>query len=239
MAFFRTGCWPRAFRHSDASALLRATLSVLLIIASSQPLAAQDKLLPVIHFNRLSTADGLPSNQLRSNVVRDQWGFIWFGTVNGLVRYDGYSCKVYREFSVPDNVLMLYIDSRGRLWAGKYASSLSLYDPAKDRFVHFEGRHDDSLSFHPSYTQTIYEDPSGILWIGTEDAIVSLDLGSARDDTDAESVARHARFRTIHCDGFKGGSLKLERWGQIRNRTTPTPSTRARSSRMSCRAHHG
>lgn len=59
------------------------------------PLSAQERLLPVFHFYRLSTADGLPTTEIRSSVGSDRNGFIWIGTVNGLARYDGYSCKVY------------------------------------------------------------------------------------------------------------------------------------------------
>ena len=66
--------------------------------------------------------------------------------------------------------------------------------------------------FTPATRRLSMKIPSGILWIGTEDAIVSLDLGSARDEVNADSVVRHARFRTIPCNGFNGGSLKLERW---------------------------
>jgi ligand-binding sensor domain-containing protein len=177
-----------------------------------QPLAAQDRLLPVFHFNRLTTADGLPTNQIRSNVVRDRQGFIWVGTENGLARFDGYTCKVYHELSTPDNANVLFVDSKGRLWAGKYANGLSLCDPAKDRFVNFQARRDDSSAFHPSYIQTIYEDQSGTLWLGTIDAIVSLDLRTAGNETDVDSVADHAQLRTIPFDGFKDGVAKIVNW---------------------------
>ncbi len=208
----RSGHCFAEFHTRRPSFLHRGTLFVLLIIVSSHLLPAQDRLLPVFHFNRLTTADGLPSNQIRSNVVRDREGFIWVGTENGLARYDGYGCKIYREFSTPNNPLVLSIDSKGRFWIGKYATGLSLFDPVKDRFVNFLGRRNDSSSLHASYIQTIYEDDAGILWLGTEDDIVSLDLGAAINETNADSVTRHARFRTMPFDGFKDGTAKVERW---------------------------
>jgi signal transduction histidine kinase/ligand-binding sensor domain-containing protein len=185
---------------------------LILALCAISPVSAQDRLLPVIHFNRLTTADGLPTYHIRSNVVRDRAGFIWVGTVNGLARYDGYICKVYREFTLPNNAIELFIDSKGRFWVGKYANGLSLYDPVKDRFVNFLGRRDDSSSLHASYIQTIYEDQSGILWLGTEDDIVSIDLGTASNETNADSVARHVRFRIFPFSGFKDGTAKVERW---------------------------
>jgi signal transduction histidine kinase/ligand-binding sensor domain-containing protein len=175
-------------------------------------LFAQDRLLPVFHFNRLTTADGLPTNEIRSNVVRDRQGFLWVGTNNGLARYDGYTTRVYHEFSGSDNAITLHIDSKGRFWIGKYASGLSLYDPVKDRFINFLSQRSDSSSFHSLYVGTIFEDEYGIIWLGTEDAVVSLNLGDAAKDTNADSVARHARFQTIQSDGFKGVCSRVVRW---------------------------
>ena len=95
---------------------------LLLFLLNFQFLPAQEKLLPVFHFNRLTTADGLPTYVIRSPVVCDRQGFIWIGTVNGLARYDGYTCKVYRNIpgdphSVSSNSInSLFLDSRGLLW---------------------------------------------------------------------------------------------------------------------------
>ncbi len=177
------------------------SLALALLFLRCRPLAAQDKLLPVFHFNRLTTADGFPSNEMRSNVVRDPQGFIWVGTVDGLVRYDGYSCKVYRNqpgnpHSLSSNsVITLHVDRKGRLWVGTSATGLSLYDPSKDRFVNFLPRRADSLWFQGHYVGYIMEDGAGPLWIGFADGqAVRLDLGSALDDTHPDSVARHAKF---------------------------------------------
>jgi signal transduction histidine kinase/ligand-binding sensor domain-containing protein/AraC-like DNA-binding protein len=170
---------------------------------------AQDRLLPVYHFNRLTWANGLPSNEIRSNVVRDRTGFIWVGTVNGLARYDGYTCKVYREFTLPNNALKLFIDLKGRMWVGKYATGLSLYDPVKDRFVNFTKAKEDSASLHPSYIAGIFEDDAGILWFGTEDDIVSVDPGLS---TNADTVVQQIRFRKTPFKGFKDGATQVERW---------------------------
>ena len=51
---------------------------------------------PYLKFRRLTTEDGLVGNQA-FGVVQDKHGFMWFGTLNGLSRYDGTSVKVYRH----------------------------------------------------------------------------------------------------------------------------------------------
>ena len=123
---------------------------LLMLAFACQCLHAQERLLPVLHFNRLTTANGLPSNSMRSPVVRDHNGYVWVGTVNGLARWDGYGCRVYRNdpndsSSISSNTIMgLMEDSRQRLWVGTWESGFSLYDPDGDRFVNFRPRRDDS-----------------------------------------------------------------------------------------------
>ena len=191
----------------------------LILAFASQFLHAQDKLLPVFHFNRLTTAEGLPTNEIRSNVVRDRAGFIWVGTANGLARYDGYSCKVYRNktgdpYSLSSNsVITLFVDTKGRLWVGTYASGLSLYDPMRDRFVNFLPRRNDSLWYSGHYVASFMEESTGRIWMGFADGqVVRLDLGPASSETDPDSISRHARFRTINDSRFKGWVEKVVPW---------------------------
>jgi signal transduction histidine kinase/DNA-binding response OmpR family regulator/ligand-binding sensor domain-containing protein len=194
-------------------------VALVLLLLCFHTLVAQEKLLPVFHFNHLTTAEGLPTNHVRSNVVRDRQGFIWVGTVTGLARFDGYSCKVYRNRPgdphslSSDAVVALHVDAKGRLWIGTYASGLSLYDAMNDRFVNFLPRRGDSSWLQAKNISHFYEDDSGILWLGSgEPQVVALDLGVARDETNADSIARHARFRTIVSDLFKDGLAKIDRW---------------------------
>ncbi len=84
-------------RQSRIGASAMRVVPLLIRAFACELLPAQEKLLPVLHFNHLTTADGLPSNEMRSPVVRDHSGYVWVGTENGLARYDGYGCKVYRN----------------------------------------------------------------------------------------------------------------------------------------------
>ena len=77
------------FREAHRS----GAMATLFLVLSVHPLFAQEKLLPVFHFNHLSTSNGLPTNDIRANVVRDREGYVWIGTVNGLARFDGYGCR--------------------------------------------------------------------------------------------------------------------------------------------------
>lgn len=48
------------------------------------------------NFNKLDTYSGLSNNHITA-ILKDDDGFIWFGTISGLNRYDGYTCKVFRN----------------------------------------------------------------------------------------------------------------------------------------------
>lgn len=73
-------------------------------------------------FAHIDNKIGLSENCVKS-IIQDYWGFMWFGTKNGLNRYDGNSIKRY---DVDDNILnmgnhnisALYEDKEHRLWCG-------------------------------------------------------------------------------------------------------------------------
>ena len=92
--------------------------------ASRRP---EDQLLsPYLKFSRLTSEDGLSSDQTR-NVFQDKRGLMWFGTVDGLNRYDGASVKEYRHdpddpTSLSHNIIRrLFTDQSGILWIGTWA----------------------------------------------------------------------------------------------------------------------
>ncbi|MBD0293813.1 MAG: hypothetical protein ICV84_01230, partial [Flavisolibacter sp.] len=118
-----------------------------------------------LHFNHLYIEDGLPDRSIIS-LLQDRDGYMWIGTGNGLVRYDGYKPKVYKfgiEGFLP--ITFLYEDRKGILWAGTAYARLYRYDRTKDDFIPYDLRLTDSLSLTQGYISGIHDDPSGNLWI--------------------------------------------------------------------------
>ena len=78
---------------------LLASLAALVVgaarQASAEALKTVEHLPPPLRFDRLGNADGLPNNDVRA-IVQDRRGFLWFGTEDGLARYDGTVMRVYR-----------------------------------------------------------------------------------------------------------------------------------------------
>ncbi|NEU07388.1 response regulator [Flavihumibacter sp. R14] len=125
-----------------------------------------------IKFSHLTTAEGLSQSSVRC-ILKDRYGFLWFGTRDGLNRYDGYNFKIYRNDvknprSLPSNhILSLYEDKAGNLWLGTITGGLSRYDRESDSFVTYthDGKNPETLS-NPAVL-SLMEDSYGNLWVGT------------------------------------------------------------------------
>ncbi|HHE55022.1 MAG TPA: hypothetical protein ENL21_04520, partial [Caldithrix abyssi] len=77
--------------------------------------------MPTYYFKQLTTKQGLSQSTILS-MVQDHHGFMWFGTMDGLNRFDGYIVKVYRKELNDSSGLRnnritdLKVDNQGNLW---------------------------------------------------------------------------------------------------------------------------
>jgi two-component system, sensor histidine kinase ChiS len=125
-----------------------------------------------VHFERLSTAEGLPHSTVFST-AQDAEGFLWFGTQNGIARHDGYGFRVFRNdpldaTSLSDNDAGgVFADPDGGLWIRTWGGGLSHFDPETERFTRY--RHDplDPSSLSGDRVQTVFVDRQGGVWAGT------------------------------------------------------------------------
>jgi signal transduction histidine kinase/ligand-binding sensor domain-containing protein/DNA-binding response OmpR family regulator len=97
---------------------------------------------------------------------------MWFGTQDGLNRYDGYSFTVYRysaqSGSISHNYIRsLYRDQQGRLWVGTDDGGLNLFDYQTETFKHFKHNPADPKSISHNKVMAIRQDKQGFLWVGT------------------------------------------------------------------------
>src|ERR1700761_3611828 len=124
---------------------LTACLAVGVLLSAAAELdAAEPNARPMI-FEHLSTADGLPQGTIFVT-LSDSQGFVWFGTEDGLVRYDGhemrrYAYSVKARAGLPGNfIVSLAEDRHGDLWLATKGAGLARWNRATDDFTVF--RHD-------------------------------------------------------------------------------------------------
>lgn len=132
-----------------------------------------------IAFERISLDDGLSQSTVTA-IVQDKHGFMWFGTADGLNRFDGYSFNTYRHSpgdagSLSSNqVTALLVDRQGVLWVGTQRG-LNKYLPEHDLFRTYLSDPDESNSLSNDHVLTLFEDNAGVLWVGTENGLNAFD----------------------------------------------------------------
>lgn len=156
---------------------LRIFISALIFFTSS--LAARNTDNISIEF--LSLEEGVSHNLVYS-ILNDRQGFMWFGTMYGLVKYDGVRYTVYRHDPDDinslsyDDIISLYEDSRGYIWVSTWGGGVNCLDPESGHFTRYLHHPEDSSSIAGNIVWAISEtnDNDGIsIWLGTNAAGLS------------------------------------------------------------------
>ncbi|MDO6432823.1 two-component regulator propeller domain-containing protein [Flavitalea sp. BT771] len=129
------------------------------------------------YFRHYQVEDGLSNNAVLS-CLQDSKGFIWFGTKDGLNRFDGYTFKVFRndpedKTTIGNNFIhCLYMDNNHVLWAGT-DKGLYKYDESNESF---------SLLPTPFTAQvtSIKMDTRGALWFISNFNLFRYDVATSR-----------------------------------------------------------
>mgnify|MGYP000616226824 CR=1 FL=1 len=120
--------------------------------------------------------DGLPNTTVFS-VQQDRTGFLWFGTVNGLARFDGYDFKIYQHDGANLNTISnnnagnTYIDSNNTLWIGTFGGGFNTINLDTDVITRFPYSNDKDDMMVSAFVQTFYEDSKSNMWIGTPNGL--------------------------------------------------------------------
>lgn len=132
------------------------------------------------YFKNLSIQNGLSQNTVNA-ILQDRKGFMWFGTKDGLNRYDGLSFRKFKHSevnkqSIGNNfITSLYEDTRGNIWVGTDAG-LYIYYPEKEVFEHFAQVSTTQTRIYRSVAM-ITEDSKGCVWVAVESqGIFCIDL---------------------------------------------------------------
>jgi ligand-binding sensor domain-containing protein/serine phosphatase RsbU (regulator of sigma subunit) len=129
--------------------------------------------LPQSHiiFNHLTIEDGLSQSSVTC-ILQDRSGFMWFGTQDGLNRYDGYNFKVFKNdpadsTSLTDNfIFSIYEDLSGTLYIETQSGTFHKYNPRSESFQIIIKDSVDLESAKVSSVSALLQESSGIRWTG-------------------------------------------------------------------------
>lgn len=137
-----------------------------------------------INFERITIDDGLSQGSINC-ILQDNTGFMWFGTKDGLNRYDGYNFTLFKNnlldsTSISSNFIeCMTLDKNGTLWIGT-SDGFNKYNADKENFNQYrinlpgistrpEGNKVNSIASNP----VVYD---GILWLATAYGLVKFDI---------------------------------------------------------------
>jgi ligand-binding sensor domain-containing protein len=153
-------------------------VTVAAILLTSHSIArAEDR---PLRFTRLAVEDGLSHGWVRA-ILKDRRGFLWFGTADGLSRFDGTEVRVFNHDpddpgSLPGtHVTSLLEDDRGQFWVGLRGASngLARYDRATGRFEHLPMDAAPLPEFAAEVMQ-ILQDRAGRIWVAASSGLYRL-----------------------------------------------------------------
>lgn len=124
-----------------------------------------------VQFSHINIDQGLSHNSVQC-ILQDQQGFLWFGTEDGLNRYDGYEFKVFRPSDDSNSISGLFIwdlkqDKEENIWIGTNYGGLCVYSVQYGRFKTFRNIPGDSLSLGSDYVRSVLVDKQNNVWVGT------------------------------------------------------------------------
>jgi len=144
-------------------------LFVFILITNPIFLFSQAQNFRITHY---TTNDGLSQNYVYC-ILQDSKGFMWFGTRDGLNKFDGYTFTHYKhrpfdEKSISHNIICYLLEDKdGMIWIATGGGGLCRYDRFKNEFISLRHNSNNPQSLSDNYLQCLYLDDSRKLWIGT------------------------------------------------------------------------
>ena len=161
---------------------------IAIILLTNALHASESKSTEDYQFRQFTIKDGLSQSAVLS-IMQDRRGFMWFGTANGLNRFDGYNFityvnNPYDSTSISDNeISAIYEDAQGYIWIGTIKGVINKFNRRTETFEYFypDSSSDLNVKLNDSYTTypisfvrnsnnsitSIAEDKNSNIWIGT------------------------------------------------------------------------
>ncbi|TFG94687.1 MAG: hypothetical protein E4H13_14510, partial [Calditrichales bacterium] len=153
-------------------------------------------------FTQVSVEQGL-SNVAVFSITQDATGFLWFGTADGLNKYDGQRFTIFSSSALDsnslsgDSILALCLQDSQTLWVGTSGSGLNRFNPMTGEVQRYSHQNNVPLNLHHTDILDLACDLQGRLWIGTPQGLTTLDT-----QTGEFKSANHLLKRVIDKQSF-------------------------------------
>lgn len=161
-------------------------------------------------FHSITIQDGLSQSTVQT-ILQDFEGYMWFGTQDGLNKYDGYQMTTYR-FNPDDphsisfsDVRVIYEDKQQNLWVGTHARGMNRFDRDKNRFIRYIGDPDEWETLSTNTVWAMVEDRRGTFWVGTAYGLNIMDREAGTfhrifSEPDDPNTLSHNQITTLYED---------------------------------------
>ena len=157
-------------------------------------------------FVQLPLDKGVALN-LTYDLLQDSRGLLWFGTMYGLVKYDGENFVTYKynpedSTSISFNdIISLFEDSKGNIWIGTWGGGLNKFNVNTNKFTRFLHDPTNLQSVAENIIWSVCEDNKGKIWIGTNSrGLQSYDpVSGLFKKTDLKLADSTNLLPSIHC----------------------------------------
>lgn len=125
-----------------------------------------------IRFKHLTLEQGLSQESVLA-AFQDKYGYMWFGTQEGLNRFDGYQFKVFTHNTMQagslssDWIYSLNETNEGKLWIGTI-NGINIFDNETQTFSHLKHDPLSDVSLSENNVRVMLKDSSGAMWVGTD-----------------------------------------------------------------------
>jgi len=176
--------------NCSISACFNTALILLLLFCFSHLIAQTPFNYSNIKFERIYSENikiekGLSQNNVYS-IIQDRIGFMWFGTWDGLNKFDGYNYKIWKSvlynksFGLSnETIYSLYEDKDGLIWIGT-ESGLNMLNRKTGKIMQFKYNPSNKKNICNDTIRTITEDADGFIWIGTQNGLDKIDKTSGK-----------------------------------------------------------
>ncbi len=154
------------FYCCTVNGFLGLAFSTILLFSFNKKSYAQNENL---HFEHIGVEEGLLNERITA-ILQDSKGFLWFGTFDGLYKYDAYSFTKYQfdpfdSTSLSQNfIYTIFEDKYGTIWVSTF-EGLCKFDRSTEKFTRYKPSPEEKF-FNPNII-AINEGTDGMLWVAS------------------------------------------------------------------------